>query len=306
MRQPNFFILGAPKCGTTSMASWLSGHPEVFVSPWKEPRYFDRDLRTRFRIRADQYSKLFDGATVKHVAVGEATVWYLFSREAVSNIERELPGSRHIAMVRNPIEMAYALHEQMLVNQTEHIRDFERAWGMSPLRRQGRGARAWVIEPKLIDYQGLCSLGHQLGSVFDVVSRDRVLVVVLDDLRADPRRTYDRVLEFLGVEDDGREDFPVRNPAKQIRWHSGQRLLVAALKGERVLKSRLGAAPVNSTLLRKLGALNRSPRPRPALSAEMMARLQEYFAPDVAELSRLLQRDFSSWLTSPTDSSNPG
>ena len=56
---PNFFILGAPKCGTTAMAVWLSQHPDVYVSPLKEPKYFDRDLRTMFRLSVREYQALF-------------------------------------------------------------------------------------------------------------------------------------------------------------------------------------------------------------------------------------------------------
>jgi len=110
MKTPNFFILGAPKCGTTSMVSWVSEHPCAYLSPWKEPRYFDQDLKTRFRITEPQYLALFEGATEQHIAMGEATVWSPFPRQAVSDIEREIPGARDIVMIRNPVvKMAYAL-----------------------------------------------------------------------------------------------------------------------------------------------------------------------------------------------------
>jgi len=293
---PNFFIIGAPKCGTTSMAGWLAEHPRVFMSPWKEPRYFDRDLRTRMRIGAREYASLFRGATEEHRAVGEATVWYLFSSQAVPNIERELTGSRYVVMLRNPVDMASSLHEQMTLHQVEHIPDFSDAWEHSPLRRAGQGVRRWVIEPRLLDYQHVCLLGEQLERLFAVVPAERVLVLLLDDIKEDPRREYVRVLEFLGLPVDERVSFPARNPAKRVRWHGLQLGIVFGMKAERVIRGKLGLPPVHSRLLRGLNDLNKTPRQRPPMQPSVRERLTEYCAEDIRRLERLLGRDLSGWL----------
>lgn len=294
--KPNFFILGAPKCGTTSLVAWLSEHPNVYMSPWKEPRYFDRDLKTRFRIGEARYYSLFEEVTEEHLAVGEATVWYLYSQEAVPNIEQELPGAQYVVLVRNPVDMAYSLHEQMTLHQVEHIFDFAKAWKMGPLRRQGRGASRWLSEPRLLDYQSICCLGEQLERLFGLVSRERILVLLLDDLKKDPRGEYLKLLSFLGVPDDGRTEFEARNPAKRVRWRLFQRALVLAMKGERVSKGMLGLKPANSRVFWALNDLNKVPRPRAPLSPELKAQLQEFFAQDVEKLQHLLDRDLSAWL----------
>ena len=292
---PSFFIIGAPKCGTTSLAGWLADHPRVFMSPWKEPRYFDRDLRTRMRIGSREYGSLFRGAAEDHLAVGEATVWYLFSSQAVPNIERELSGSRYVVMIRNPVDMASSLHEQMSLHQVEHITDFADAWEHSPVRRAGKGVRRWVVEPRLLDYQHVCRLGEQLERLYDRVPEERVLVLILDDIKADPRREYLRVLEFLGLPDDQRVSFPARNPAKRVRWQGLQLGIVFGMKAERVIRGRLGLPPVHSRLLRALNDLNKTPRQRPAMEPTLRARLTEYFAEDMHRLERLLGRELSAW-----------
>ena len=64
MRKPNLFILGAPKCGTTSIAYYLNQHPEIFVSPYKEPHYFNLDSEYRFTFSEKQYLENFKNATV--------------------------------------------------------------------------------------------------------------------------------------------------------------------------------------------------------------------------------------------------
>ncbi len=297
MKKPNFFIIGAPKCGTTSLVSWLAEHPNIYISPWKEPRYFDRDLKTRARISWEAYLALFEKASEEHIAVGEATVWYLYSVEAVPNIERALGGSRYIVMIRNPVEMAYALHAEWLLNGAETIKDFRKAWEMSPVRREGKGLRSlFISEPRLLDYQKVCSLGEQLERLYTIVPRERVLVLVLDDLRKDARAEYLRVLDFLGVPDDGRTDFAPRNPSKKVRSHFLQKFIIVAMKTERVFKNWVHRAPTVSQIWWKINAWNKIPQRRPPLSPEMRQVLVSYFAQDVQKLSELLSRDFSEWI----------
>jgi hypothetical protein len=141
--------------------------------------------------------------------------------------------------------------------------------------------------------------------LYAIVERQRVLAVIMDDLREDASREYRRVLEFLGVPDDGRREFPIYNPAKRVRWQAAQPLLAAAKKGERIVRSRLGMPAAHSQFLQDLGMKNRVARPRPPMAPEMRAELQEFFASDIALLSEILQRDLSHWLDKPgaTDAS---
>jgi len=296
-RRPNFFILGAPKCGTTSLVYWLREHPNVFISPWKEPRFFDRDLSTRFRISEAEYLALFKNATSEHTTIGESTVWYLYSEQAAKNIEQACPGSKYVVLVRNPARMAYALHEQMTLHQAEHVLDFEKAWELSPVRRKGEGVRKWFIsEPRLLDYQSVCRVGEQLNRLFMTVPRERVLVLFLDDFKTDSRKEYLKVIDFLGLSDDGRKEFGIRNSAKRVRWRQFQQLLVLAMKGERVLKGRLGMAPRNSNMFWRLNDLNKSSRPRPLLSIGLRKHLRDYYEDDIAMLGQLTARDLNKWL----------
>jgi hypothetical protein len=85
LRKPTFFIIGAPKCGTTSLAAWLGTHPDAFMSPTKEPDFFNTDDRQGVT-SLSEYEELFREARNNHIAVGEASVWYLSSSHAVHNI----------------------------------------------------------------------------------------------------------------------------------------------------------------------------------------------------------------------------
>jgi len=296
MKKPNFFIIGAPKCGTTSMAAWLSKHPNIYISPVKEPHFYNTDLKYINTHKRKRYEELFKGATDQHAAVGEASVYYLFSQVAVPKIEKEITAARYIVMIRNPIDMAYSLHEQKVVSGSESILDFAKAWELSPERRKGRMVSRFCREPRLLDYQSVCKLGEQLDRLFKGVSRERVLVLVLDDVKESPRQEYLKVLEFLNVPDDGRAEFPVHNPAKERRWPFLRRAVLVVGRTSNAVKRRLELEGRGTGMLQLVDRLNIRYRPRPSMSFELRKELAGFFREDVFLLSQLLDRDLSSWL----------
>jgi hypothetical protein len=290
MKKPNFFIIGAPKCGTTSLAAWLAEHPQIYMSPIKEPHHFNSDDDSIVKDR-EHYETLFRGAGDQHKAVGEASVWYLNSHVAVPDIERYVPSPQYIVCIRNPIEMAYSLHEQQIVNGNEHIQDFATAWSHQEERLAGKKVTRWCREPKHLAYGPACSIGSQLERLYTTVPKSRVLVIVLDDMKVDPDRQYRRVLRFLGVENDGRTAFPVLNTAKERRLPWLRQIVRFAGN----IKQRVGLRK-GFGVLRKIDNLNTRYRARQPLSEPMRRSLQEYFRDDVEKLGFLLERDFGHWL----------
>jgi hypothetical protein len=289
VRKPNFFIIGAPKCGTTSLWVWLDEHPQIFMSPIKEPHFFNSDDRQAIRT-LDEYKALFRGATEEHIAVGEASVWYLSSANAVDAILGYQPEAKFIVMVRNPIEMAPALHGEMLLSGLEYEHEFPMAWSLQEERRQGRRIRGSWAQRRFL-YGEICSLGMQLERLYKIVLSYRVLTIVLDDIRADPRREYLRVLKFLSVPDDGRLDFPVYNRASVFRYPLIQRIAYPFLH----LKDRIGVSSGLGLWTRVENLMEMELRREP-LAPEMISVLNEYFSKDVELLGQLLGRDLRQWL----------
>ena len=296
MKKPNFFIIGAPKCGTTSLYHWLSEHPNIYMSPLKEPNFYNTDLGN-CKLTHREYELLFHRAKDKHKAVGEASTSYLFSRVAVPYIEKELPGSRYIVMIRNPVDMAYSFHEELVTLGYEHIKDFVKAWQLSEERAKGCVVTQWCHEPKLLDYKSVCKLGEQLERLFKIVPRTRVLVLVLDDVKGNPRQEHLKMMDFLEVPDDGRTEFPAYNPAKERRWPWLRRAVLAMNRASRSVKKVLGIPTVRGTgILNLMDKLNIRYRPRPLMPPKLRGEITEYFRDDILLLSRLLDRDFSAWL----------
>lgn len=289
---PDFFIIGAPKCGTTSLAKWLSDHPQVFMSPIKEPHYFSRDLDYRSIPEKKEYLSLFTESTDAHRAVGEASVFYLYSEAAIPDIEKTIPDARYIVMVRNPIEMAHSLHQQQIVAGNEHVKNFEAAWGMSDRRLQGKEVTFWCREPELLAYKEVCKLGKQVERLYDIVPEKRVHVIIFDDLEADAHREYRRTIQFLGLDDDDRAEFLAHNTAKKRNSH----LLRRAVKGINAIKRRLGLRRLETGIMEWVDKMNTQHRSRSSLSSQIRQDVAKYFEEDVHRLSMLLDYDLTHWI----------
>lgn len=291
MKKPNFFILGAPKCGTTSMANWLAAHPQIFMSPVKEPHFFNFDYGDRGFRNLNRYEKLFEQADTQHSVVGEASTRYLYSRTAVPAILGYAPESRFMVVVRNPVDMAYSLHEQKIFDGDENVQDFESAWRLQNVRAYGDRIPYACTDPQLLLYGRICCLGAQIERLYDLVPRERVLLVNLDHIREDPSREYQRALSFLGVEDDDRNSFLVRNAAKRLRFSVINNPLIRLnniLRGMRGPHIRLG-------LIKLIQAWNTKEAERKNLTDDFKKELRDYFLADIELLESLSGWDLFNW-----------
>jgi len=294
---PNFFILGAPKCGTTALASYLRENPSIFMCEPKEPNYFDEDSFKRLPYDRESYLALFkDADPSKHLAVGEASTGYLHSKVAVPAILRFNPAARFIVMLRDPIQMVQALHSEQLYWAIEDIRDFEQAWRASPERERGERIPSSCHQPEKLLYPGWGLLGRQVGTLLSLVDRSRVHFVLFDDLTSDTAAAYGAVLRFLGVPPDGRTDFRAARENQRIRSPLLHRTLQLLSREVSYLKRRLGIQAKAFGLLPALRALTAEPGKRDPLRPAFKAELADLFREDVRELSHSIGRDLSKWL----------
>ena len=265
------------------------------MSPVKEPTFYCSDLGNS-KITRREYEMLFCNCGSYHKAIGEASTSYLFSQTAVPAIEKELAEARYIVMLRNPVEMAYSFHEELCVLGSENIKKFSKAWRLSEVRAKGLAVTRWCREPRLLDYKSVCRLGEQVERLYSMVPSERVHVLVLDDIKENPRLEYLNVLNFLGVSDDGKMEYSVKNSAKEQRLPWLQKTVKITGKISENIKERVGIPITRGTgFLQMLKKSNIRYRPRPLLSIEMRKELTCYFKQDILRLSNLLNRDFSGW-----------
>jgi len=293
MKEPNFFIIGAPKSGTTALASYLSEHPQVFMSDPKEPHHYNTDIEHGSFKDRNRYLALFEPANRDHIAVGEASVWYLYSRDAVPRILGDYASAKFLVMLRNPIDMAPSLHEQMVFSGFESAKVFWTAWMLQNARREGRQVPTWCPDRKLLLYKSACSIGAQYARLRRLVPPENLLPILFDDFRDSPRDVWLSVMNFLRVDDDGRKAFPAVNAAKERRSMFLKRLSDSYAAG----RSRLGFAGFGTGLWDWIARWNISERRRPPQPSELRSLLETEFAGEIETLSKALGRDLEGWVS---------
>jgi hypothetical protein len=138
-------------------------------------------------------------------------------------------------------------------------------------------------------YHEACRLGSQLERAYRIFPREQVHPVVLDDIRFDPAATWARLLDFLEIDQDGRREFDVVNPAKVVRSPTLQGLVMRAWSVKRALR-----IPVNFGVLTRVTIKNRRALPL-STPEHIREMLTSAFLDEIHKLEGLLQRDFSAW-----------
>jgi len=293
---PHFFIVGAPKCGTTSMAQYLNQHPEVFVLRG-EPHFFGSDIEYNSpRLRPRQYRALCANTGGKPVC-GERSTWYLYSREAAGEIRAHNPQALIIAMLRHPAEMLHSLHAHHYQRgQRDDIDRLADALAVEPERRRGRRIPTNVRFVESLYYSQIPRYSEQLQRYFEAFGRDRVRVILFDDLKAAPERAYAETLAFLGVDPAFRPDFEVHNASAPTSNSWVYRRWKASTLRYRV-RSLIPQQLYDSIRAKRKKRLARAAQgnPWPPLDVGLRAELVQKFSPEIDRLEKLINRDLSAW-----------
>lgn len=289
---PDFFIVGAPKAGTTSMSAYLSAHPDIFFSDPKEPHYFNDDFSARHTYDFDTYIKYFAGVERHHRAVGEGSVFYLASKTAIPNILKYCSSAKFIVMLRNPVEAVCSWHMETMYSHGENVRDIEKAWRLQERRRNGDCIPKSNRVREALQYGSLYLLGEQVKRLLSVVPASQVHFVLFDLLCEDSEAEYRKVLDFIGLTESGSMDFSVHNSAKikRVPMLEGIVNSLTYMKGALGFHRSLGLA-------HKLMQINTKKLARKPLSERFRGELESHFHEDVSLLSECVGVDFNEmWL----------
>ena len=220
---PGFLIVGAERCGTTSMFRVLRQHPAIFsaILPRKEVHYFDLVYgcglpwyQSHFPLKA-RTRLVTRGAGAEPVAF-EATPYYMFHPLAAERIHRDLPGVKLLVLLRDPVERAYSSHANQvgLGNETE---PFETALELESTRLAGEAERL-MSDPAYVSrahwlhaYRTRGHYAEQLEHIERLFGRERVHVIDSGDFFSHPEPAYDAVLRFLGLPHRGYPAFERHN-----------------------------------------------------------------------------------------------
>ena len=274
---PTFLIVGSAKAGTTSVYHYLEQHPQVYMSPVKEPQYFSLTGQGRPKGAAmigvtptqEKYLELFKGVSDQK-AVGEASTAYLLSPTAAKRIAEAIPDVKIIIILRNPADRAFSGYLMQLRNATDN----------------GRVEEAFDSDKKYVRHSFYY---ENISRYIEYFPREQIGFFLFEELRKNPDQVMRRVYRFLGVDDNFQAEIQQHNQA----WVPKYRLLNSVR--ERLLRSeKLRKALQDTAIKRWFRRLTRVEPPR--MTDEIYQRLIAYYREDIEKTQRLTGLDLSSWL----------
>ena len=304
MNQPNFFIVGAPKCGTTALSEYLREHPNVYISKIKEPHYFADDFRAGNLKPGDapinsleKYLSLFDEVKEEHQAIGEASASYLSSAVAIKNIYQFNPQAKIIVMLRNPVDLVYSYHSQIVFNLGENEPDFEKAWHLQESRKEGENIPALCGNINVLQYRNVAQIGSQLAKLLAIFPQKQVQVILFDDFKENTAQTYNSVLNFLGLPLQHEQNFSIINKNKTHKSALIARLIKKPPKPlVKLVKLTKSFFKIDSLgIINLLRKYNNKEQKRVALKDEFRKSLVLEYTPEVAKLEKILNLNLSHW-----------
>jgi len=266
----------------------------------KEPHYFSEDFKAfSFINTLDAYQSLFKERKKNHKVAGEASVWYLYSENAIENIYNYNKDARIIVMLRNPIDLFQSLHQNFLNIGFEDKEDLKEAWDYQARRKKGENIPKYCPEPNLLQYKKVIKLGDQVEKLCSIFPEKQIKFITFDDFITQTENTYKSILSFLDLKYDNRIDFPIINQRRKSKIKMLNTCLLSPPKYIKnlwkLLKSIFGNDIVK--LADKVILLNsRKIVDRKDISLNFREEIKKEIKLDIVKLSSIINKDLNFWL----------
>lgn len=281
----NLFLIGGPKCGSTSLAAWLNQHPDIFFPEVKEPNFFNSDHVNQHTKTMEEYDKFYKKmGNIK--ILGDASVRYSSSDYAIKNIIRYNKNAKFVVVVRNPIDMAQSLYYQNKYTRLEKAVTFSSAW-CNFKRTESSGAK---FKSEFLNYGKVCSMGKQVERLYDLAPKENIKVLMLSDLAKAPGHEVRKIFEMLDIRSDVDITYESENKAKTSRFPLLWSFIILLNK----IRKHLGFS--STGIGTRFDRLARQELVKEPIDDGTMYEMKRYFEEDVKLLSRLIDRDLADWL----------
>jgi hypothetical protein len=300
MALPHFFLIGAPKAGTTALHAALATHPQLSMSRVKEPKFFLGDGEPPARPagpgdahsvqetvwRRDDYEALWPDRP--GALRGESTPFYLYDEGAPERLHRLVPEAKLIAVLRDPVDRAHSNWMHLWSDGLEPIADFVEACDAEEERVAAGYAPFW-------HYRGLGRYGEQLERLLAWFDASQVHVLRYRELVDDPAGTLTRITRFLGVEDLAGLP-PRENSRPFVRDTPRTRLLARAVRAGAAAGALAPPEYWRRASRPLLWALHRNGTARPRLTPDQRRIVLGPLVDDIHRLQLVTGRSFADWL----------
>ncbi|MEM6252383.1 MAG: sulfotransferase domain-containing protein [Cyanobacteria bacterium P01_D01_bin.156] len=316
MKLPNFFVVGAAKAGTTALCEYISQHPQIYISPIKEPNFFateNGDLECSFTghgvasnqlwIQTNQivtswpeYEKLFQKVSGEK-AIGEGSTIYLYSKHTARRIFDYSQQAKIIIVLRNPVERAYSHYLFRIRHNQEPVNVFSDALDLENQRIEDNWGPPWHYQRRSFYYE-------QVKRYLDIFGLTQVRIYLFEDFKHDTHTLLEDIYRFLRVAPNFKADTQIQyNPSGIPKNAKLQTFLEGLNDAQHPL--RVGFRSLIPEGIRKRTKVSRERAKvklmknnlaQPPLSPEVRAQLINVFREDILKLQDMIQRDLSAWL----------
>lgn len=291
-RLPHFLIIGAPKCGTTALHNYLSQHPDLHLSP-KEIHFFGKDLGYKVkRPSLREYQSYFTEKGLN----GDASVWYLYSDTIYQELNELGIKPKIIVLLRDPVEVAYALHSQNIVDANENITNFEEALKLEEIRKAGEKLPPGIDPPRTVYYKETANFFPRIQKLQENIPNKDIFIGLQTDLKNNTISFIKEIEKFLGVEHFEKYNFERINENKIIKYP----IINQFIKKPGSFKTIIFRSFVPSKKLRKWAVervyqSNLKQTKRKKLPEETKLELKTHFKKSNDLLNEIIKQDISDW-----------
>ncbi len=300
MTMPNFLIIGAAKSGTSALYHYIKQHPQIYMSPRKEPHFFSyegsfpnsqgpNDYINKAIINIEEYRALFNGFSGEP-AIGEASPTYLYVQKACERIEQHIPNAKMIAMLRQPAERAFSAFMHLRRDGLETISDFAKALDVEEWRIQHNWGPIW-------HYKRSGFYFSQLSRYYARFKREQIRVYLFEDFNKDPSTCFRDIFQFLGVDTEFQPDTSFRPNVSGIpKSQMAQSMMNSLFLKPNPIRASARRILSANLRFRASTALRNMNLERAMIPPTIRTQLTKEFSGEILQLESLINRDLSQWL----------
>lgn len=303
MTLPNFLIIGAAKSGTSALYRYIQQHPDIYMSPIKEPHFFsfegsppntqgpDDFVNTAITDLAT-YTKLFDGVTTEK-AIGEASPSYLYIPKAAERINYHIPNSKLIAILRHPADRAFSAYMHVVRDHKETAVNFSEALKLEDQRFSQNWGPIWHYTRASLYYE-------QVKRYYDIFDSEKIKILLYDDFNTDPEQTLQNIFEFLEVDTAFKPDMKHKaNVSGTPKNKTVDSFVNTFFNKKNPIRYTARYLIPEKTRWRFTTNVRNRNLVRQTIPSEIRVELTQQFRDDILQLEELIDRDLSPWLKTP-------